>query len=549
MSSQVGAAGLGGAARQDGPGPPAAGPEARGRPRPERAADPAESAARLLSRGQLAVLGALGAGAAAGALVFGPFAVLQAAVAAVIAFYIVFVGLKVILWWAAGRARVPDPPLPGLDDPALPRYTILVPLRGEANVIGRLVAALSALRYPAAKLQILLLLEEYDTATQAAVRATALPPQFTVLTCPDAGPRTKPKACNHGYAHATGDLVVIYDAEDRPDPDQLLRAAAAFRALGPAGSRTGCLQARLEFWNPRGNWISSFYWAEYVVHFYWVLAGLARLRLIPPLGGTSNHFRIEALDAVCQANGAWEFTGAAGRPVTIPGPWDPCNVTEDADLAFRLALAGYQVGMLGSVTYEEAPATARHAKNQRSRWLQGYAQTGLVHTRHPGRRIRAVGWRRYFSFGLLMLGTPGSLLLNPVMWVTTLLYVAARLAPLPAVSAFIGRLFPGPVFYAGAGVALAGNAILFTQKLLTPVRQQQAAAGRPGVGQHRLGGYLREQEHGLTPRLLLTPVWWAFTSVSACRALRKLLTPSGRSHWDKTPHGHALAEEMEALGS
>ena len=316
-----------------------------------------------------------------------------------------------------------------------------MPLRGEADVIGRLVQALSGLRYPAGKLQILLLLEEYDAETLAAVAAADMPGHFHALTVPDAGPRTKPKACNFGYLHATGDIVVIFDAEDRPQADQLLRAAAGFRAA--ARDRwLGCLQARLAFWNPRGSWISSFYWAEYVTHFRWALVGMARLRLIPPLGGTSNHFRVEALDAVARANGPREFEGGDGRPVVISGPWDPYNVTEDADLAFRLALAGYRIGMLDSTTYEEAPDTAGKARNQRGRWLHGYAQTGLVHTRHPLAAMRELGPLRYLAFILFMLGTPASLLLNPLMWAATVLYVVARLDALTAVSAFIDRLFP-----------------------------------------------------------------------------------------------------------
>src|ERR1035438_3505890 len=94
------------------------------------------------------------------------------------------------------------------------------------------------------------------------------------------------------------------------------------------------------------------------------------------------------------------------------GPWAAYNLTEDADLAFRLALAGYRIGMLHSKTYEEAPDTAKKAKNQRSRWLQGYAQTGLVHTRRPVRQMRAVGPVRYLAFLLLILGTPASLPLD-----------------------------------------------------------------------------------------------------------------------------------------
>jgi cellulose synthase/poly-beta-1,6-N-acetylglucosamine synthase-like glycosyltransferase len=523
----------------------------------------AQTAARLLSHGQVALVIAAAAAATAEAAIFGPLALLRTAVALAVAFYVVFVGLKVILWWAAarpakpgGRAGTGGPagPLPRADDPDLPRYTVLVPLCREASVIPQLVAALSGLSYPREKLQILLLLEDYDTETREAARAADLPDHFEVLIAPDAGPRTKPKACNFGFEHATGDIVVIYDAEDRPEPDQLLRAVAGFRAAGSGGEarRTGCLQARLAFWNPRGSWVSSFYWAEYVIHFQWVLPGLTRLGLIPPLGGTSNHFLIAALETVAWANGDWEFD-VPGSRVTMRGPWDPYNVTEDADLAFRLAQAGYQIGMLSSVTYEEAPETARIAKNQRSRWLQGYAQTGLVHARHPLRQLRAVGPLRYLAFSLLMLGTPASLLLNPVMWAMTIGYVAARLASVTVVSAFIESLFPAPVFYAGILVAVAGNAVLFCQKLITPLRQQEAARAPAGLalvgsGRHPLAQYLREQEYGLTPRLLLTPAWWAFTSVSAGRALRKLLMPSGRSHWDKTTHGHALQTELELAG-
>jgi hypothetical protein len=130
------------------------------------------------------------------------------------------------------------------------------------------------------------------------------------------------------------------------------------------------------------------------------------------------------------------------------------------------------------------------------------------------------------------------------MWTATILYVVSRLDALTAVSTFIDGLFPTPVFYAGAFVAVAGNAVLFCQKLMTPLRRQQqseTASGRTGLP---LATYLHQQEYGLTGRLL-PPLWWAFTSISAYRALRKLLTRSQRSSWDKTPHGHELAMEAE----
>jgi cellulose synthase/poly-beta-1,6-N-acetylglucosamine synthase-like glycosyltransferase len=408
-----------------------------------------------------------------------------------------------------------------------------------------LVKALSSIRYPSSKLEVIILLEPDDEETLAAVNDIALPENFRVLVVPAAGPRTKPKACNAGYEQSNGEMLVIFDAEDRPDPDQLLRAVGTFRVISGHDPSVGCLQARLAFWNARGSWISSFYWAEYVVHFQTVLVGLSRLGLITPLGGTSNHFRMEALDAVARANGGWQFEDAHGGG-SIRGPWDPYNVTEDADLAFRLALAGYSIGLVDSKTYEEAPDTARKARNQRGRWLQGYLQTGLVHTRHPMRSMRRVGPRRYLAFITFILGTPISLLLNPIVWGVTILYISARLAGDPRAPGFIDKLFPAPVYYVGMLVTMAGNLILYFQKLVTPLRRQQETRVRSAEpGQHPLASYLSEQEYGLTPRLLLIPLWWAFTSLSAYRALRKLLIPSQRSHWDKTPHGHALATEAE----
>jgi glycosyltransferase XagB len=504
-----------------------------------------ENAARLLSRRQIVVGLLLLIAITATGIFLGPLVFLQAAAGAVIAFYLLFISLKLSVSWASMKSRVPGYRIPSVSDPDLPRYTVLVPVYKEGNVIAPLVKALSSMRYPCSKLEVIMLLEPDDAETLAAVNRIALPENFRVLLVPSAGPRTKPKACNAGYQHSNGDILVIFDAEDRPDPDQLLRAVGAFRVIADRDPSVGCLQAQLAFWNPRESWISSFYWAEYVVHFKTVLVGLSRLGLIPPLGGTSNHFRMEALDAVARTNGVWQLEDTDGGG-GIWGPWDPYNVTEDADLAFRLALAGFSIGMLDSKTYEEAPDTARKARNQRGRWLQGYIQTGLVHTRHPLGMMRRVGPLRYLAFVMFVLGTPVSLLLNPIVWGVTILYIASRLAGDSAGAVFIDKLFPASVFYAGMLVAVVGNLVLYVQKLITPLRRQQETdVHSQTLGQHPLGGYLSLQEYGLTARLLLTPLWWAFTSVSAYRALRKLLVPSQRSHWDKTPHGHALATEAE----
>src|SRR2546423_9133251 len=77
------------------------------------------------------------------------------------------------------------------------------------------------------------------------------------------------------------------------------------------------------------------------------------------------------------------------------GGWDPYNVTEDADLGIRLARFGFGATVIGSTTYEEAPARVRPWIRQRTRWFKGWMQTWLVHMRHPVRLARGLRARGF----------------------------------------------------------------------------------------------------------------------------------------------------------
>ena len=231
-----------------------------------------------------------------------------------------------------------------IEDAELPVYTLLVPLYREANMLGGLTRALSRLDYPAAKLDVKLILEAVDAETIAAARALDLPGNVEILVVPDLHPRTKPKALNYALPLARGDYLVIYDAEDRPERDQLRKGAAAFRQGPP---NLACLQAKLNLYNADDNWLTRQFTIEYGALFDGLLPALDRLRLPIPLGGTSNHFRVAALK--------WLMA------------WDPFNVTEDADLghearAERLSLPGALVhhlrGGAGQVRLLASPAHA-----------------------------------------------------------------------------------------------------------------------------------------------------------------------------------------------
>ena len=63
-----------------------------------------------------------------------------------------------------------------------------------------------------------------------------------------------------GLRYAKGTLVAVYDAEDKPDPTQLKKAAWGFERVD---SSVACLQAKLGYYNPRQNLLTRWFTLEY----------------------------------------------------------------------------------------------------------------------------------------------------------------------------------------------------------------------------------------------------------------------------------------------
>jgi len=380
---------------------------------------------------------------------------------------------------------VSDEEVAALTDDELPFYTILVPVYKEANIVGLLMRNLRALDYPSSKLEILLLMEEDDEETLTAARAAHPPETVTFVIVPRGLPKTKPRACNLGLFFSKGEYLVIYDAEDRPDPDQLKKAVVAFRKNPPTMIY---VQAALNYFNVYENYLTRMFTLEYSYWFDYMLPGLDRLKLPIPLGGTSNHFRTEALRHL--------------------GGWDPFNVTEDADLGIRASAEGYTVGVINSTTYEEANNERVNWIRQRSRWIKGYMQTTLVHTRDPIGLVRRIGLKNTLAFLMLIGGTPLTFLCTLPMWGLYLFWLVTRTHALDA-------LFPPALVLIGFFNLLIGNSLMIYINMLAVFKRRY---------------------YGLIPYALTNPFYWLFMhSVSSYKALYQLFTKP--FFWEKTNHG------------
>jgi cellulose synthase/poly-beta-1,6-N-acetylglucosamine synthase-like glycosyltransferase len=365
-----------------------------------------------------------------------------------------------------------------------PIVSVMVALYRESNIAGRLAARLERLEYPRELLDILLVVEEEDRLTRDALAHADLPGWMRVVVVPNGAVKTKPRALNYALDHCRGSIIGIYDAEDAPEPDQIRKVVDRFHQRGP---EVVCLQGRLDFYNPKTNWIARCFTIEYASWFRLFLPGIERMGLAIPLGGTTLFFRRRALEEL--------------------GGWDAQNVTEDADLGIRLFRHGYRTELIETTTFEEANCRSFPWIKQRSRWIKGYMMTWLTHMRDPSLLLQQLGLWRFIGFQVQFLGSILQALLAPLLWSLWLIPIGVAH---PLVTSLSVNAFGGLYFL-----------MLITMFL--------------GIGFDIEG--LKRSNHKMNPLWVISlTIYHPLATFAAYKALWEMLTKP--FYWDKTSHGH-----------
>jgi len=184
-------------------------------------------------------------------------------------------------------------------------------------------------------------------------------------------------------------------------------------------------------------------------------------------------------------------------------------VTEDADLGIRLARMGYEATTFAATTYEEANCALGNWLGQRARWLKGWLQTWLVHTRRPVLLWKELGPADFLVTQTLMLGILVSALAHPFFlgW-TIWRFASATFFPPPGQPiAFAMTTLSLAVLVTGYGIS--------TIALIEGLRKRKLAR--------------------LWPSVLTMPVYWLLISLGGWLALWQFIRKP--FHWNKTRHG------------
>jgi cellulose synthase/poly-beta-1,6-N-acetylglucosamine synthase-like glycosyltransferase len=231
--------------------------------------------------------------------------------------------------------------------------SILVPVKDEERVVGRLLGALLKLDYPREKMEVVIVEggSVDETVGVCAEYARRYPDQVRFIRQPASN--GKPSALNYALQYVRGEIVAVFDADSVPEPDALMRAVEYFE-----DSSIAAVQGRTCSINADENMLTKFVSYEEAVRYETYLRGKDSLNLFVPLTGSCYFIRRRVLEEV--------------------GGWDDGSLSEDTELSVRLVEGGYGVKYAPEVrSWQENPANLTQLFRQRMRWFRGCMEVSL----------------------------------------------------------------------------------------------------------------------------------------------------------------------------
>jgi len=257
----------------------------------------------------------------------------------------------------------------------LPFVSIIVPVKNEANVIARLLDALTSLTYPSDRKEIIVVNDaSTDSTGKICLQYSQAYPEIRVFE--KTVSTTKAGALNFGVNHANGEVIATFDGDSVPEPAALLKAVEYF-----ADPSVGAVQGRICSINAKQNMLTRFISYECSVQYEVYLQGKDALDLYVGLAGTCQFIRKKDLDAV--------------------GGWNENCLGEDSELSVKLIEHDKVIRYASEVrTFEESPFNVKSLLAQRARWYRGNLEVGF----RFGRLMKRPNLRR-FDAEITFLGT------------------------------------------------------------------------------------------------------------------------------------------------
>jgi cellulose synthase/poly-beta-1,6-N-acetylglucosamine synthase-like glycosyltransferase len=238
----------------------------------------------------------------------------------------------------------------------LPSFSVIVPVKNEGKLVGRLFEALQKLNYPKEKIEIIVVEDGSSDNTFDVCRLFAnkhdnvkvLQRQFS---------DGKPSALNYALKYVKNDVVAVFDADNVPAVDSFLNAARYFDDKSVVA-----LQGRTLSINSKENMLTQFISYEEAIWCEAYLRGKDALGLFVHLKGSCQFIRRSTLE---------KLSG-----------FDESTLSEDMEISARITENGYCIKYGGDVcAWQESPSTLKSLFKQRTRWYRGTMEVAFKYGR------------------------------------------------------------------------------------------------------------------------------------------------------------------------
>ena len=238
----------------------------------------------------------------------------------------------------------------------LPYFSIVLPVKNEHRVVGRLLESLSNLTYPPEKLEIVIVEDGSSDGTfEICSQFAALHTNVKLLQ--RSVSNGKPSALNYAIKHCSGEIIGFFDADAVPTADTLSKAASYF--VDPS---VAAVQGRNLSINSNENMLTRLITYEETIMCDAYLQGKETLGLFVNLRGSCQFIRDSVLKQL--------------------GGFDEAFLSEDIEISARITEKGYRIRYCSDLrSWQEAPADFRTFLKQRTRWYTGYLQVAFKYKR------------------------------------------------------------------------------------------------------------------------------------------------------------------------
>jgi cellulose synthase/poly-beta-1,6-N-acetylglucosamine synthase-like glycosyltransferase len=229
-----------------------------------------------------------------------------------------------------------------------PKVTIIVPAHNEEKVIARTVESLLEADYPYKEIIIV----DDGSTDRTYEEASKFNGRVTILRKENGG---KHSALNHGVKFATGEILMVVDADTIIGRASLQEMAKKF-----SDENVVAVAGNIKVVN-RNSWLTRCQALEYIISIQTFRRALDAFGTVTVVPGALGAFRKRVLEET--------------------GFYDKDTLTEDFDVTVKALKTGFVVqGSSTALAYTQSPQTFRDLYRQRMRWYRGNFQTLWKHS-------------------------------------------------------------------------------------------------------------------------------------------------------------------------